>query len=272
MEILEVNNTNYTVYSHQRKEHLPSLLMLHGFMGDHRAFEHLLEPLSSFCNPVTLDLLGHGASSRPGEPKKYAEKQQLRDMLALIQYLNLSPLFLHGYSMGGRLALKIALARPELFEGLILESTHCGIMDENARDERRQTDEARAREIEQDFEAFLRRWETLDLFKGPLESSTALTQKYHRMQSEQSPAALAASLRGFGTGSMPPVCGQLEDLDRRVLLLAGSADAKYQRLNRKLVNQFPNAVFTSIEAGHRVHLDNPSEFTENIESFIYGRD
>lgn len=272
MEIVRTNSTNYAVYIHQQDENLPSLLMLHGFMGDHRAFEHLLEPLSSFCNPVTVDLLGHGASSRPGEPKKYEEKQQLWDILALIQHLNFSPLFLHGYSMGGRLTLKTALARPELFEGLILESTHCGIMDENARNERRQTDEVRAQKIEQDFEAFLARWETLDLFKAPLESSMALTQKYQHMQSEQSPAALAASLRGFGTGLMPPVCGQLEDLDRRVLLLAGSADAKYQRLNRKLVNQFPNAVFTSIKAGHRVHLDNPSEFTENIESFMYGRD
>src|SRR5699024_8872287 len=231
---------------------LPRLLMLHGFMGDHRVFNHLMDGLSKFCNPVTVDLMGHGRSSKPANPERYYEKQQVDDLATLIGQLDISPLFLHGYSMGGRLALKTALAHPDLFRGLILESTNCGITDDQERKHRRQTDCQRANRITDNFEHFLRHWQQLPLFKSPGPVDLKLREKYAAIQQSQSPEAIAASLRGFGSGRMQPYCGELSRLQLPALLMAGSADEKYQQINQALVQKLPNAHFSSIQAGHRI--------------------
>lgn len=253
--------------------------MLHGFMGDHRVFDHLMDDPCKSYNPITIDLLGHGKSSKPIDPARYNENEQINDILNLIQKLTISPLFLFGYSMGGRLALKTSLVSPKIFKGLILESTNCGIMDESERRERQQTDEHRAQEIENNFQEFLKKWKNLELFQSPLPVNKNLSQNYHKIQKDQNPQAMAASLRGFGTGSMPPACDTLPKLDLPVLLLAGSKDAKYQRICNIMLDQLPNAEFSSILAGHRTHLDNPGGFLREINHFsminkdkLYGRD
>lgn len=268
MKFVEVNNTTYACKIHQRDEYLPYLLMLHGFMGDRRVFEHLINELCECCNPITLDLLGHGKSMKPTDPDRYHENKQVDDILNLIQELEISPLFLFGYSMGGRLALKTALKNPDIFEGLILESTNCGISDKSKREERCQTDEQRALAIENNFDDFLAKWKELALFQSPSPIKEELTQEYQRIQQEQNPYAMAASLRGFGNGSMIPVCHKLNQLHLPVLLLAGSYDEKYQQINRYLAEQLPNATFSSIRAGHRTHLDNPSAFVSELNNNI----
>ncbi|WP_445664838.1 2-succinyl-6-hydroxy-2,4-cyclohexadiene-1-carboxylate synthase [Fodinibius sp. AD559] len=268
MERISVNNQEYAVQAHQRDQSLPWLLMLHGFMGDHRVFDHLINDLCKSCNPITVDLLGHGTSSKPTDLSRYNEGNQIEDIVGIIQTKNLSPLFLYGYSMGGRLALKTALNNPSLFNGLILESTNCGISDPQKRKERQKVDATRARQIKEDFEQFLADWSTLDLFKSSIPVDKSLARKYQQIQLKQSPDALETSLYGFGTGSMSPVCKKLPALDLPVLLLAGSADEKYQRINQYLAEQLPNATFSSIEAGHRVHLDNPTLLSNRVNEFL----
>ncbi|PAU95694.1 2-succinyl-6-hydroxy-2,4-cyclohexadiene-1-carboxylate synthase [Aliifodinibius salipaludis] len=268
MEQISVNNQEYAVYVHQHNDTLPYLLMLHGFMGDHRVFDHLIDELCELYNPVTIDLLGHGASSNPSDPSRYNEDNQIKDIVSIIQTKNLSPLFLYGYSMGGRLALKVTLNSPSLFNGLILESTNCGISDSQKRKERQKADGARARQIKEDFEQFLADWSKLNLFKSPLPVDKSLARKYQHIQHDQSPGALAASLNGFGTGSMSPVCHKLSELNLPTLLLGGSADEKYQGINQYLADQLPNATFWSIKAGHRIHLNNPSILTNRVNDFL----
>lgn len=267
MEFIEINNETYACKIHRGEPNLPHLLMLHGFMGDHRVFDHLIESLSKFCNPVTIDLLGHGNSSKPEDPNRYNEYNQIKDILGVIEKLDIAPPILLGYSMGGRLALKTALFTPAKFKGLILESTTCGISSEAERQERRKADEQRAHQIEQNFEAFLSKWQNLELFQSPLQTDKELANYYQKVQHSQNPKAIANSLLGFGTGSMTPVYDELKGFDLPVLLMAGTADKKYQRINNYMTKQFPNTTFSSIKAGHRIHLDNPTKLAQEIRNY-----
>lgn len=274
MMFAEINHHSYAYRIHRQQSGLPLLLLLHGFMGDQRVFDHLLDGLADFCNPVTIDLLGHGQSSKSDDPGDYREEQQVADIRTFIRRLSTDMdvddgRFLHGYSMGGRLALKIALADPALVGGLILESTNCGIPDERQRSRRRQTDEQRARDITTDLDRFLTHWQQLPLFASPeTNNKEQLHRKYRAIQRGQSPEALAASLRGFGTGSMRPCCDELPSLNRPVLLMAGTHDEKYRQINRRLEQRLPAARFSTLKAGHRVHLDNPDKFITEIKSFL----
>lgn len=268
MMTTKINGLEYAFEIHQQNPSLPFLLMLHGFMGDHHAFRHLIEPLSAFCNPVTVDLVGHGQTAKPEDSSRYQEQRQVADILALIDNLGLSTCYLYGYSMGGRLALKIALNSPHLFNGLILESINCGIENEADRIKRKKKDIERAEAIKKNFSAFLNKWEKLELFDSPLPEDDELKRDYYKMQASQLAPALAASLLGFGTGVMKPTCNQLDNLNLPVLLIAGSADKKYQKLNKTMAKKLDNGTFQSLKAGHRVHLDNPRELITHIQKFI----
>ncbi len=268
MEMIEINNQQYALTIHQKGSSLPYLLMLHGFMGDQRVFSHLIDAFSDFCNPITIDLLGHGQSSTPFDPNRYHEDKQVSDIFQLIQKLSIFSVFLYGYSMGGRLALQLASKHPDQFKGLILESTNAGIEDPQQRKQRKRVDTKRAKKITDNFQQFLKHWTTLDLFETSAEPDEALINYYHNIQSEQSPSALAASLKGFGTGTMTSAFDNLTNITLPTLLIAGSADSKYQRINQNLSKKLPNATFSSIKAGHRVHLDNPPALVEKIKNFI----
>ena len=263
-----IKGNTYACNIHGNSESLPYLLMLHGFMGDHRAFSHLLDDLAKICNPVTVDLLGHGDSDKPADPAKYHEEEQISHIISLIHEIDISSLFLYGYSMGGRLALKTAQAAPELFTGLILESTTYGIIEDEKRIDRRETDKKRAADIKEDFKAFLNGWKDLPLFASPARVSTELSNTYKRIHAEQEPLALAAAIQGFSTGLMKPVTKNDQNYYNPVLLVAGSKDQKYIAINKELQQILPKAKLKILEAGHRVHLDNPGDLAEEIKLFI----
>lgn len=268
MERISVNNQEYAVQIHQRDENLPQLLMLHGFMGDHRVFDHLIDELCESCNPVTVDLLGHGASSKPTDSSRYNEISQIEDIVGIIYTLNLFPVFLYGYSMGGRLALKTAFSNSDLFKGLILESTTNGIEEPQKRKERQHVDQRRANQIESDYESFLSKWEEAALFQSPKEVDEDLLIKYHQIHLDQNPQTMAASLRGFGTGFMTPETEHFPGFNKPTLLIAGSGDDKYKKINRELTFFFSNIHLCFIKAGHRVHLDNPPNLVQELINHI----
>lgn len=268
MEELQINGVNYALGIHQRDSSLPYLLMLHGFMGDSRAFNHLIEDLYKTCNPITVDLLGHGRSEKIYSPNRYREEEQVEDIISIISTIDVGSPFLYGYSMGGRLALKTAQSEPTLFNDLILESTNFGIPDDQKCTSRIKLDNERAEKIRRDFKAFLEHWETLALFQSPGITNNELSQRYKQIHAEQDPEAMAASLRGFGTGSMEPVGPHNQHYKGSVLLMAGSGDQKYIDINRKMKELFIRVETRILEAGHRVHCDNPQELSQAINLFI----
>ena len=264
----QIKGNTYVCHIHVYNKSHPYLLLLHGFMGDHRAYTHLLDDLGESCNPVTVDLLGHGESSKPAEPIHYHEEEQISHITALVGEIGISSLFLYGYSMGGRLALKTAQAAPELFTGLILESTTYGITGKEERGKRRETDKKRAMHITENFEAFLEEWESLPLFASHLPANKEIAHRYKRIHAEQDPQAVAASIQGFSTGLMKPVTKNEQNYYHPVLLLAGSEDQKYIAINKQLKKILSKAKLRILEAGHRVHLDNPKGLAEEINLFI----
>ncbi|MBN2731538.1 MAG: 2-succinyl-6-hydroxy-2,4-cyclohexadiene-1-carboxylate synthase [Balneolaceae bacterium] len=265
---LQINGVIYAVEVHQNNSSLPWLLMLHGFMGDGRTFHHLAEGLSEACNPITVDLLGHGESEKIDDANRYNEKHQVADIISIVQQLGVTPVFLYGYSMGGRLAFKTALEAPALVKGLILESTTYGIIDNQERAERRKVDARRAQKIKEDYEGFLSKWEELALFESPIDIDEQLSIQYKKIHLDQDPGAMSASLIGFGTGAMQPIRDNVTGFNKPALVLAGSADEKYIAISCSLGSYFDNVHVCHIKAGHRIHVDNPNKLIQEINFFI----
>lgn len=265
---IKVRGISYHYIIHQNQENLPSLVLLHGFMGNGENFNHLIPKLKPFCNPITIDLLGHGKTKGAELHYRFSAKEQVADVTKLISEQLQIPVFLYGYSMGGRLSLQLTLHRPDLFRGLLLESTTFGIEGETERQARQALDARRSDAITGNFEGFLEEWKDMPLFTSS-SADPELLQKTEAIQKEQNPFWLANSLQGFGTGTMPCVRDQLKDLTLPVLLMAGEKDAKYVHINRQMEKEIPDAQLHVVKnTGHRVHLDQPEIFTRLLKTFI----
>src|SRR3954449_1506475 len=173
-------------------------VLLHGFSGTHRTWDRVVaRPAAE--RYLAPDLRGHGAA-RHVRPVSFAGC--VEDVLAAAP-----PRFtLAGYSMGGRIALHVALAAPERVRRLVLVDTTAGLDTERERAERRAGDEEQARRLEAEG---VDAWGNQPLFAGE-PPDVAVEARADRARND--PHALAAALRGIGTGAMAPLWDHLGEL------------------------------------------------------------
>jgi 2-succinyl-6-hydroxy-2,4-cyclohexadiene-1-carboxylate synthase len=216
------------------------LLLLHGFTATGRSWDPVRRLLDAQRYPdvVAPDL---DALSIPHQVFRLEQRR---------------PYALAGYSMGGRIALNLALAQPELVRRLVLVSTTAGIEDAAERLRRSQADHDLADEIERDgVEAFAERWA-----RGPLfaDQPADVAAAAHADRLRRTAAELARTLRGMGTGAMEPVWDRLHELEMETVVLAGERDAKFRAIGERLASELPRAELRVVEgAGHAVHLERP---------------
>lgn len=257
---------NYYVEIHQSKRELPYLMLFHGFLGSGKVFNHLFASLTQFCNPITIDLVGHGKSEAPAEPELFNSDRQVEQIESILSRLSFENLYGYGYSMGGRLLFQLITKHPDLFKGAVIESSHCGIENESDRNERIKADNQKADSLLSDFNSFIENWLQLPLF-----GTTELNQpsNYEQIMRSQNPELMAASLKGFGAGAMPSVCKKLQNLKLPLYLIAGEQDAKYAKRMAEIANLGKDIGISIVKgAAHRVHLDQPEELIKIIQSFI----
>lgn len=237
--------------------------MLHGFMGNSDVFEECVHHLKSFCNPIALDLMGHGQTEGAELHYQFDVKQQIAQLNAVFSSFFSEPFFLHGYSMGGRLALQVAAKGSPLIKGLILESTTFGIERESERQARQALDAEKADAIMGDFPQFVEAWQKNELFTG------SSSERIRQIQLAQNPLWIANSLLGFGTGTMPCIIDKLPGIRKPVCLIAGKNDSKFVHIHHKMNSLLPKSEMNVIPGcGHRVHFDKPEQFAEIIHAFI----
>ena len=111
-----------------------------------------------------------------------------------------------GYSMGGRLCLRLALDRPDLVRGLVLVSASPGIADRASAPRGRATDEQLARDVERDgVDAFLERWLAQPMFATlPRDARAASTNGRRSTPSNAHPPACACSAQARRTVAVGP--------------------------------------------------------------------
>ncbi len=170
-----------------------------------------------------------------------------------------------GYSMGGRLALQLALDRPDLVTGLVLVSATAGIGDDAARRERMESDNELAASIERDgVDAFLERWLAQPMFATVPADAPGLNER--RGLSEH---YLAHCLRVLGAGMMEPVWDRLAELEMPVALVTGTSDAKYEKIALTMLERLRgDVVHIRLDGGHALPLEQPAVLGGFIASFV----
>lgn len=171
-----------------------------------------------------------------------------------------------GYSMGGRLCLRLALERPEIVDALVLVSATPGIVDDGQRRARRAADEGLARELERDgAAAFLDRWVRQPLF-ADLPDDVAGSVRLGPGDEAQ----LAHQLRELGQGSQEPLWDRLEELELPVALITGNADEKYGAIADAMFGLVDDCVHVHLDGGHSLPLGQPLAVADALVAFGHG--
>lgn len=235
------------------------LVLLHGFTQNRHCWGTFADDLATDHELLVIDAPGHGDSA--------AVVADLDHSAALSGEIGGRATYI-GYSMGGRTALHLALARPGLVDRLVLIGATAGLDTEAGRAERRDADEALADRIEQiGVDAFIDEWLAQPLFATLPEGAA------HREERRSNTSAgLARSLRLCGTGTQRSLWSELDTLTMPVLIIAGEQDPKFIAAGRRMVASIgPNATMTLVPAsGHSTHLERPAVTASIIRRWLDG--
>jgi 2-succinyl-6-hydroxy-2,4-cyclohexadiene-1-carboxylate synthase len=260
----------------------PPLLLLHGFMGSSEDWDEVIINLSLDFYCLTINLPGHRSvlsSDDPapllptwekglGDEGKCSIPQIAQAIHALLPADR--PINLLGYSLGGRIALYLALHYPDRFHKVILESTSWGLPTESERQARRQSDEAIAcklRHPDLDWSAFVDHWYQQSVFAGITDHPHFPALRQRRLY--QDPSALANSLVSAGLGTQPYLKDQLTQNQLPLLLLVGEWDQKFVVIGQQMAVACPLAKLLIIsQCSHNVHFQQLDRWLQAVQEFL----
>ena len=229
------------------------VLFIPGFMQRGDAWRPVAELLGERYPSTLLDHREHSLSGRLGEIAAAGEGAVLV-----------------GYSLGGRLALRAAIADPSRYRGLITVGATAGLDDPAQRSARAEADERLAAWMEAaPIEDIVGLWERQPLFADQAE---ALVERQRAGRLSHDPRELAMLLRTAGQGVLEPVWGELLTLELPLLAVAGARDEGYSAAARRMAELAPSgqAAFVA-EAGHAPQLQQPAELARLVADFTEQR-
>jgi pimeloyl-ACP methyl ester carboxylesterase len=94
----------------------PPVVLVHGSWGSHHNWDLVASKLSESFRVVAYDRRGHSESERP--PGQGSIHDDVDDLAALIEHLDLSPAFVAGNSWGAIITLRLAIKRPDLVRAI----------------------------------------------------------------------------------------------------------------------------------------------------------
>lgn len=104
------------------------LILLHGGGGHAETFSRNLNSLAAVCRPIAMDFIWHGMSSRPSFSDGSATddvhwlRQFTLQVIDLMEVLGLQSASFEGESLGGWVALDLAINFPERVDALVLNT------------------------------------------------------------------------------------------------------------------------------------------------------
>ena len=235
-----------------------------GSCEDFAAIANLLQ--EDFCC-LLIDLPGHGKTEVSCDLDYQMPKVAIA-IMALLKQLAIDRCFLVGYSMGGRLALYLAVFFPQHFDKVVLESASPGLENKQDRDNRIKRDLKIANKlISQDFNSFLQDW-----YANPLFSAFVKHPNYHQAIAKRlknNPNNLAKSLKYMGLGVQPSLWKELASIQLPILLVAGELDPKFVAIGRRISCLSPQFQLKIVKnTDHNVHFEQSLDFVRLLSIFL----
>ena len=245
------------------------LVLAHGFSATARMWEGQVAAFRDRYRVITYDARGQGRSEVPADPAAYSQPTMVEDLRQLIAHLHLDRPVVCGLSMGGNVALNMALAHPEVVAGVGVCGTGAGSEDPGA------------------WAVMIQGW--IDLLEGPGIEAFAemyLADPILADYADRSPGArkllwnaitsntargLALGLRGV-VGRRPTVYSlrdRLAGLAMPATIVVGDRDHWCTQVSAFLAATIPGAELVEItDSGHMSNLEQPEQFDRALSGLL----
>jgi len=218
-------------------------VLLHGLGGGASSWRFVMPLLEALDGElVALDLLGHAGRLAPAD---VCFGDLVIDVRARVD----GPCRVVGFSLGGSVALDLALRHPAVVAELVLVAATAGVSDPRLRIKRRHSAATNAQRL---VELGVGRYadERLRLYSSP-----TVAQRWREDFVRNRPDALAAVMRGTGSGSRPALWQHLAKIRSPTVVIVGEHDDS-ARDARRTPKSIPMASFIDVrDAGHDLPLE-----------------
>jgi pimeloyl-ACP methyl ester carboxylesterase len=213
----------------------PPVLVIPGLGVGVDYIRSIIDDLASTCRVVSFDPRGAGQSDKPDEP--YSIDGMANDAVGLLEFLGISTTTVVGLSMGGRIALSLALNYPSLVERLVLAATSSHLPPARV---------------------FSRRWLTMEMVSRMPRSKNVDAQPRYAWERQRRAAD------GFDCRA------RLGEIHVPTLVIHGTTDHLTPfPLGRELANGIAGARLVTLPCGHReLFIDNGSRLVEEVKGFM----
>jgi pimeloyl-ACP methyl ester carboxylesterase len=246
----------------------PPVVLIHAFPVGRRMWEPQMAPLATRHHVIAYDVRGFGLSEAPREPGCYSPGILVDDACALLEGLGAVPAAVCGLSMGGNIAVNLALAHPQAVSALIACDTGAGSEDPAAFAARC---EEYAVAAQRGIDAFVEaafNWSVFADYGAQGPAQAALLRELVRAQP---PHGIALTARHALAPRKPIYALEagLRALRVPTLVVYGERDEACVDSSRFLVSTIPGARLWMVpQASHFVNLDEPALFNETVLSFL----
>ncbi|MCK6552890.1 alpha/beta fold hydrolase, partial [Myxococcota bacterium] len=218
---------------------------------------------------------GPGGASAPGPATFDDEVEHLaRTIDALTATRTDHRVILAGYSLGARLALRVAVRHPTKIEHLVLASGSAGLEGDDAREARR-ADDRRWIELLRTggLARFVDAWTAQPVLAPGRAIDDERRAEHDVMRFEHDADGLARAMDVLGLGAMPDTWPDLATLAVPVTIAAGARDAKFCAIAARMVAIVPAAHLAIVDgAGHDLVLEAPEELARLVADAARARD
>jgi 3-oxoadipate enol-lactonase len=248
----------------------PPVVLVHGMACGWRMWRSQIRALRPHFRTVAYDQRGHGQSSAPDDEAAYSQAILADDLAGLIRRQGLAPARVVGLSLGGAVAIELAIRHPELVAALVLADAGSGSDDPDAA--RRLCDAwaaaTRAHGID--------RLASLMLASPFFEHYVARRGRRARCQIEllvrRHPAHGLVHGLTQAIGRRPPVYARGAELARftqPTLVVCGERDRVCRKPSDFLARTIPGAELLLLPGlGHMTNLEAPRLFNATILDFL----
>ena len=239
------------------------LVLVHGLADDHRAWRRSLPDLLLSHRVILYDLRGHGQTTL-GEPDG-SLRQLGDDLAALLDAIGVDSADVAGFSLGGTIAMRVAIDHPERVRGLVLVATSSRV-GRSAADWYRQRVDMVVR-----GDAQLRQTldhDTADVYaQSPNELGEGLLI---RRQSTADPRGYGNACAAMAALNAAPLDPELPKIQAPTLIVASEKDQHCPPKAAEIIATGITGSRLEIlpDAGHPVPVEKPRELARLINSFL----
>lgn len=233
------------------------LVFIHGWTANRHRWDHQLAHFAAERRVVRLDLRGHGESTGAGAR---TVDELARDVIALLDHLDVDRFVPVGHSMGGMIAQTLALAHPERVERMVLVDSISRMTYSRGR-------------------GLLMAVSTLVPFKLFVAANIqrAFAPGYPREEIRGYIEASAATpkevvMTCYGAMRAFDVLDRVGQITTPTLLVHGFHDIQLPLSQMlRMAKAYPDAVVRIVDAGHELPVEKPARLTALIDGFVSGR-